>query len=168
MKLQYFVVFLIITFISNALYAQADIVSPEDIKGNERSLIARAILPVRSADELAPTKQNAVYIQQIGQSNKVFTYAQTSKGSISVLQEGNNNKAGLFLKAETIEYNLTQSGNDNKYLHFNISNPDLIKVNAVQQGNDTDIIIHGKNSISEKMKINMIGNDRALIIRNFN
>lgn len=149
-------------------YSQVDIVTPIDTESEVVKFVTRNSGGVKTNDGGLSQKQNAVYIQQIGQSNKIISYSQTENGSISVQQDGNNNRAGLFLKAQTIEYNLSQSGDDNKYLHFNISTPDLIKVNAVQQGKNTDIIIHGKNSISEKLKINMKGNDRSLIIRNFN
>lgn len=153
---------------SLAVFSQSDIVTPEQIQSEGMKFVTRYSQESNTDNPSAQQTQNSVYISQIGDLNKVDTYSYTSQGAISVLQNGDNNKAGLFLKAESIDYQLTQKGDNNRYLHFNWSTPELIKVNATQTGNNTDIIIHGKNSISEKIKIDMQGNDRALIIRNFN
>ena len=122
--------------------------------------------PYKHTSSIDP-KSN-VFIQQIGELNNVYTNTQTIEGTISIFQQGLNNKAGLFLKSRKIDYHLTQTGNNNRYLHFNSWDPEIIKVNALQNGNDNDLIIHGENGISEKMQINFTGNNRAIIIRNFN
>lgn len=109
-----------------------------------------------------------VYISQIGDENQVFVFADSENNLSNINQNGDYNNVGLYLQAESIKYEISQIGDNHMYLHFDKSNPQLIEVNALQKGDGTDIVIHGKNSISERMKIKIQGNDRSLIIRNFN
>lgn len=111
---------------------------------------------------------NEVYIRQAGNNNGMVLKIKASSSDIEIWQKGDDNQAYFDLRADHIQYDLTQLGNGNRYLHFNTTNPELISVNTLQTGNDLDIIVHGNNSISEKLKVNMKGDSRTLIIRNFN
>lgn len=119
---------------------------------------------------LRPNNQvsNLVYIRQQGNENFGLVVAKSERSDISLVQNGDGNKAALFLKSETIDYKLVQQGNNNRFLHLNNKNSELIEANVMQLGNQLNIIVSGNNGISEKMKINMTGDSRSLIIRNFN
>ncbi|WP_224484874.1 hypothetical protein [Robertkochia aurantiaca] len=140
----------------------------EDARSIDRSVQLNLVSNQNSTSPARTISNNNIFIKQIGINNTATVANVSNSSKIEIEQNGNKNEAGLYLQAERIQYRLQQLGDDHKYLHFNNSNPELINVNAIQNGNGTDIIIHGKNSLSEKLKINMNGNARSLIIRNFN
>lgn len=111
---------------------------------------------------------NSVYIDQIGSENTVISTTHSQTSDINLLQRGNGNTMFLDITANEIIQNILQQGNDNDY--FNItSNPSgTHAVDLIQNGNNQDFTMYGSNTISERLKINMTGDNRSLIIRNFN
>lgn len=112
---------------------------------------------------------NGVYINQIGNNNTSTVQTQSQITDIELSQLGNSNTIDLNLKATAIDYTVLQQGNDNLLLEYNLfDNKQLIERSVEQNGNNQNLVIHGNNSIVDKMKIKMSEGSQSLIIRNTN
>ncbi len=112
---------------------------------------------------------SGVFINQIGNNNISNVATQSAISNVKLNQFGNSNQINLQLKAEVIDYSVTQNGNNNLLLEYNMFNGKQLLQRTVQQnGNNQNLVIHGRNSIVDKMKINMGSGSQSLIIRNTN
>ncbi len=113
--------------------------------------------------------QAGIFINQIGDNNLTNIATQSQISDIQLNQFGNSNQIDLKLKAEIIDYTVTQQGNNNLLLEYNMFNGKQLLERTVQQnGNNQNLVIHGTNSIVDKMKITMDKGSQSLIIRNTN
>ncbi len=121
-----------------------------------------------AAQKIATTV-NYLTIKQIGDYNSNDIDLHTESSSINLAQIGHDNRAIVNLNAANISYNLLQKGYKNRVLEFGSKSPDLqLQRLVIQSGNAHNVIIHGSNAITEKVKINMQGNGKSVVIRNFN
>lgn len=110
-----------------------------------------------------------VYINQIGNNNTSTVQTQSQISDVELVQLGNSNQIDLDLKATAIDYTVLQQGNNNRLLEYNLFDiKQLIERNIQQTGNNQNLVIHGNNSIVDKMKITMSEGSQSLIIRNTN
>lgn len=121
-----------------------------------------------SENTLVFTDENTIFIQQIGNDNVVKANTKSDKSNIALSQNGDQNKIYLDVAAKNIEEKVLQEGDSNYFLDFSPYGVDLHSVEVVQQGNNQNITLFGGNSISEKIKINMQGDSKTIIVRNFN
>jgi hypothetical protein len=113
--------------------------------------------------------QTGIFINQIGDNNLTNIATQSQISDIQLNQFGNSNQIDLKLRAEIIDYTVTQQGNNNLLLEYNMFNGKQLLERTVQQnGNNQNLVIHGTNSIVDKMKITMDKGSQSLIIRNTN
>jgi len=112
--------------------------------------------------------ENTIFIEQIGDDNFVKTKTKSKVSEINLYQNGNQNSIYLDLTAKTIEETVLQEGNNNYFLDFSSYGVDFHSAEVVQQGNNHNITWFGGNSISEKIKIKMEGDNKTIIVRNFN
>lgn len=111
---------------------------------------------------------NSIYIDQIGSNNTISLKSFTESSTIDLTQNGNNNVVKLNFTALSAVENFHQLG-DNHYLAAYGNTPSLNLQRTVNQtGSGQRLTIHGNNSISEKMQLNMKGATSTIIIRNFN
>jgi hypothetical protein len=115
-------------------------------------------------------EDTGVFINQIGDNNSALVQTISEKSDMNLLQTGNGNALGLDLNARNVIYNALQQGNRNTLLEFNSSfyGKELIQRDIQQNGNDQNLIIHGNNSLSDRLKIRMSNSGQSLIIRNTN
>jgi len=112
---------------------------------------------------------SGVFINQIGDNNTSNVATQSAISNVKLNQFGNSNQIDLQLKADVIDYSVTQNGNNNLLLEYNMFNDkQLLQRNIQQNGNNQNLVIHGRNSIVDKMKITMDKGSQSLIIRNTN
>ena len=130
--------------------------------------VVNNFLATNSTNENTFTDDNTIFIQQIGDFNVVKANTTSENSSIALSQNGKQNNIYLDITAKTIEENVQQEGNNNYFLDFSSYGVDLHTANVVQQGNNQNITLFGGNSISEKIKINMQGDNKTIIVRNFN
>lgn len=124
---------------------------------------------VASAPATMNVSNAGVFITQIGNGNNTNIANQSQISDIKLNQIGNSNEIDLNLKAEVINYSVTQLGNNNLLLEYNtFSGKQLLERTVQQNGNNQNLVIHGNNSIVDKMKITMNKDSRSLIIRNTN
>lgn len=118
---------------------------------------------IRNSNQL-----NNIYITQIGSNNSSSIRSTTTSSTIDLRQHGNNNTAKLNFTALSATETFHQSG-DNNFLATYGNTPSLNLERTINQsGYGQRLTIHGNNSISEKMKLNMNGATSTIIIRNFN
>lgn len=111
---------------------------------------------------------NSVFINQIGENNDAAINVNALNSLINILQNGVGNLTMVDIKAFDVTQNINQNGEENRFYNFS-NNPEAIQnLEIIQTGINQDITIFGENSLSEKIKINMQGNDKSLVIRNFN
>jgi len=125
-----------------------------------------SINPVQMAN--SNSTSNSVYINQIGYNNSTSINTITKNSYIDLIQNGTNNRAILNFSALSATEIIQQNG-DSNYLAAYGSTPSLnLKRTINQEGYGQNLIIHGGNSLSAKMKMNMKGSSSTIIIRNFN
>jgi hypothetical protein len=114
------------------------------------------------------TSGSSVFINQIGSNNDAEIRVNAPTSFINVLQNGFSNEMLIDITASDITQNITQNGESNRYYNFS-NNPTAVQnMEVLQNGINQDITVFGSNSLSENIKINMQGNDRSIIVRNFN
>mgnify|MGYP003629966842 CR=1 FL=1 len=114
------------------------------------------------------TSGSSVFINQVGENNDAQIDVQARNSLINIFQSGMSNLTLIDVSAFEITQNITQNGEENRFYNFS-SNPSALQnMEVIQNGVNQDITVFGENSLSENMKINMQGNDRSLVIRNFN
>lgn len=111
---------------------------------------------------------NNIYIDQIGYNNSISVNSVTNSSNIDLIQNGNDNKVRLSFSALSASETIHQQG-DGHYLAAFGNTPTLNLQRTVKQtGYGQNLTIHGSNSLSEKMQLNMKGTSSTIIIRNFN
>ncbi|PKA99212.1 hypothetical protein B0O79_2914 [Flavobacteriaceae bacterium MAR_2009_75] len=119
--------------------------------------------------ETINVSNKGVYINQVGNNNTSIVNSQSQITDLELSQYGNSNKIDLNLKADIIDYSVLQEGDNNLLLEYNFhNNKQLIERSVEQNGNNQNLVIHGSNSIVDKMKIKMSEGSQSLIIRNTN
>ncbi|MGG5508014.1 MULTISPECIES: hypothetical protein [unclassified Myroides] len=113
-------------------------------------------------------QDNLVAVLQIGQHNTVHTAVQSSTSDLSYTQQGNNNLIDIVAKGEDIKHNIAQYGDQNSFENYSFSSSGQQALELIQQGNKQEVSIFGENSMSKDMKITIEGNEKTLMIRNFN
>lgn len=113
------------------------------------------------------SSSNLVFIEQEGSRNIANANITSSNSEVIIKQFGNDNYANLNLDAFYIRENITQIGNNNTLRDYSLSSNNNHNVNVQQFGNNQKVYINGSNSLSEKIKINVKGNDKTVFVNNF-
>lgn len=116
----------------------------------------------------AEQADTSVMIAQIGSNNTTVTNASSDNGTIQVAQRGDDNTTFISVSATELKSTVIQSGNNNNYLNFNVFNQDVHQTEIIQNGNNQNLIRHGGNALSDKLKVSMQGEGQSVIIRSFN
>lgn len=118
---------------------------------------------------LINVNNTGVFIHQIGDDNTSSVTTQSEVTNVQVNQLGNANTVDLNLNANEIDYTVTQKGNNNSLLEYSTSSGKQLLERTIQQnGNNQNLVIQGRNSIVDKMKITMNNGSQSIIIRNTN
>ncbi|MFD0699619.1 hypothetical protein [Myroides pelagicus] len=112
-------------------------------------------------------RDNLVAVSQIGQDNVLQPVIGSNGYVLSYTQQGNNNLIDIVAKGEQIKHNIAQYGDQNLLESYNLSSGQQ-SLQVIQMGNRQEVLIFGENSMSKDMKISIQGNDKQLLIRNFN
>jgi len=113
------------------------------------------------------TGANAVFIQQIGAGNQVYSNITAQSSDIRLQQNGEQNRIDINETSREIEKFVTQNGANNTVTDFSFS-PDIsTSLEIVQEGNNLTFEKFGTNELSKNLKFKMSGNDRTIIVRSF-
>ena len=114
-----------------------------------------------------PTANNTVIIAQIGDDNNLTSSTKSLKSTITIVQKGNENDAFIDLNNTELIETVIQNGDNNAVLDYSLYKSNLRNTIINQTGSNQNLTISGSNSLSEKMKVSMQGQDQSIIIRNF-
>jgi len=137
-----------------------------DSKSSELNFLASQNFQVIPTENIL--MNNNVFISQIGANNLMKVKTQSKNSDIDLLQYGDQNRIYLDIVANTIEESVAQYGNNNVFSDYSTSGLDYHSAEIIQTGNSHNLTWFGGNSISEKIKINMQGESKTIIVRNFN
>lgn len=131
------------------------------------NLINSQILQVNT-QQLLNSAGNNINISQIGNGNLSDIVSFSENSTIALQQIGNGNTSVLEVRALSIDYELSQRGADNYMAEYsNAPNIELYR-GFSQTGDRNNLIIHGANTLTKDLKLNIQGNAKTVIIRNFN
>jgi hypothetical protein len=116
----------------------------------------------------ASLNDNAVFISQIGDGNEVNSNTTSNESEVNFLQIGNSNIATINLRSDVIKESIFQLGNNHSVLDVNVFKNASHNIQVNQSGNNQNLTLFGSNSISEKLKVSMQGQNQTIIVRNFN
>ena len=111
---------------------------------------------------------NNVFINQIGSDNEVVVKTQSLNNDIALNQNGTQNKIYLDIIADNIKESISQVGNYNYVLDYSSYGVEQHNLDVSQTGNNQNLTWYGGNSLSENLTINMQGESKTIIVRNFN
>ncbi|MDH7444630.1 hypothetical protein [Aquimarina sp. 2201CG14-23] len=110
---------------------------------------------------------NAVFIQQIGTGNQVFSTITAQTSDIRLNQNGEQNLIDINETSREIEKFITQNGNNNTVTDFSF-NPDVsTSLEILQEGDNLSFERFGSNELTKNLKFKMTGNARTIIVRSF-
>lgn len=111
---------------------------------------------------------NTVNVIQNGNENMLDVSIASSSYGASYGQNGDSNSIDVNVSGYSVQQNVQQEGVNNTMEHYT-NNPYVSQnIEVIQQGSNQTISIFGENSMSKEMTIHMQGDDRTLIINNFN
>jgi len=115
-------------------------------------------------DNASINQQNSVFIQQIGNYNRVFSQTQSQSSNLELIQNGDFNNIVLDVNAPNLNARVNQNG-DNNYIQDYIYYSNLdVKLNAVQNGDNLTINRIGVNSLSNKLQLVQEGSFKSITI----
>lgn len=120
------------------------------------------------ANQTILQQDNSIAVLQIGHQNTLNTTIQANTSDLSYHQQGSYNEIDIASTANAINHNIYQYGDYNSFDSYSNNPSSQQTLELIQQGNKQEVSIFGENSMSKDMKITIEGNDKTLIIRNFN
>lgn len=126
------------------------------------------MLPLVTISSVAQEVRSYVYVNQIGDYNSLFSDTNTTQDQSEYNQFGDYNFVDISIRSNMVNQNVNQLGNGNSFENYSYNSFNRHEIGVVQKGDNIDVQVFGSNSISEGMKINVIGNDKSVIVRNYN
>lgn len=157
-------VFCFSSFVTAQTYDNADATS---IAGFDNQAAQENFLTSQNETGTVATNSNSVFISQIGDSNNILSVTESVDSKVTLIQNGNDNLTVLDLDANTLQQTVIQKGDNNSFLDYSPFKTDVRNATINQTGNNQNLTIFGSNSLSEKIKVAMKGQDQSVIIRNF-
>ena len=111
-------------------------------------------------------KTNEIFIQQIGDQNTVTSKVTSTSSKVNLNQIGNLNNIDFNITAKSYLGKIDQKGNNNTIFDKVYAPGSNISLNLSQNGSNQLFERHGSNSIGNKLKIKIKGNDKSIIVRN--
>lgn len=114
-----------------------------------------------------PSQENNVFITQIGDDNEVHSETFSNGRNIYYVQIGDYNIVDLNVRSENINESIFQRGNNNVVFDINGFKNEIHSIDVRQNGDNQNLTLFGSNSISEKLKVFMEGQNQTIVIRSF-
>ncbi len=145
---------------------QVSVENEEGVLTEEELVGLEEVLFIGSGASGSPTAYNEVYIEQVGSGNWVEITSNTNGNLAQIYQNGGENQILLSLNTNNFFHQIIQNGNSNQIFEFTNSPSMNIEALYNQTGDNNALFVHGRNSLSEKITVNMSG-DQTLIIRSY-
>ncbi|WP_292943604.1 hypothetical protein [Olleya sp. UBA1516] len=154
---------------SNTLTAQTFEAQEESqLSGFDTQASQENFLLNQSASNLnSASTNNAIFIAQIGDNNEAVSVTRSTQSNINIIQNGNDNLTVLDINSTKLVETVIQNGDNNTVFDYSPFKTDIKNTTINQTGNNQNLTMFGSNSLSEKIKISMQGQDQSIIIRNF-
>jgi len=154
---------------SNILTAQTfETLEDNELSGFNTQASEENFLLNQSAANLNSTSSNnAIFIAQIGDNNDAVSVTRSTQSNVNIIQNGNDNLTVLDINSTKIVETVIQNGDNNSVFDHSPFKTDLKNTTINQTGNNQNLTMFGSNSLSEKIKVSMQGQDQSIIIRNF-
>lgn len=110
---------------------------------------------------------NAIYIQQIGIKNSIYSTTISEESNIGIRQQGDRNFISLSENAMRITKNIVQQGDQNTAVDFNYDRNTISKLELLQDGNNLYFERFGINSLTKSIKFTMKGNSKTILVRSY-
>lgn len=142
---------------------------------NEKTVILSNFSPSFGAVELnssSPSMSisggNNIFISQAGKNNNIRAEISSHDAIVEIDQSGDENGVQMKIEADIIRGVVTQTGYDNQVFDYVPQSDEPVVFHYKQRGNFQHIESYGSNSISNRIKVELVGDSKAIIIRNFN
>ena len=113
---------------------------------------------------ISQNQTNNAIITQIGNQNHNQNTVIANQSIIQVYQNGHFNLTDIYRVENEVNEYIIQNGNGNSINEMSIGNYNTIDNQYIQNGNNNRITSFGSNSISENLKIQINGNNAAIIV----
>jgi len=113
---------------------------------------------------ISQNQTNNAIITQIGNQNHNQNTIIANQSIIQVYQNGHFNLTDIYRVENEVNEYIIQNGNGNSINEMSIGNYNTIDNQYIQNGNNNRITSFGSNSISENLKIQINGNNAAIIV----
>lgn len=113
---------------------------------------------------ISQNQTNNAIITQIGNQNHNQNTIIANHSIIQVYQNGHFNLTDIYRVENEVNEYIIQNGNGNSINEMSIGNYNTIDNQYIQNGNNNRITSFGSNSISENLKIQINGNNAAIIV----
>lgn len=113
------------------------------------------------------TTNSQVYIMQQGAFNNASVTTIGADIEISILQNGNRNQATIQTDNVSLNANVLQNGNDNTVISYYFGYDQPVTSEVIQNGNNLTLEKYGVNSYTDRIRVNMEGDSRTVIIRSY-
>lgn len=117
--------------------------------------------------ENVTSDSNSIYVTQIGDNNNLGSTTKSLESNIVIIQDGNQNTTFLDLNSSKLTESVVQKGENNTFLDYSMFKSTIRNVEINQTGGNQTLTMFGSNSLSEKMKVSMQGQNQSIIIRNY-
>lgn len=138
------------------------------VNSQENTLTEIAIINQKIDYKLTATisqnQTNNAIITQIGNQNHNQNTIIANQSIIQVYQNGHFNLTDIYRVENEVNEYIIQNGNGNSINEMSIGNYNIIDNQYIQNGNNNRITSFGSNSISENLKIQINGNNAAIIV----
>lgn len=113
---------------------------------------------------ISQNQTNNAIITQIGNQNHNQNTVIANQSIIQVYQNGHFNLTDIYRVENEVNEYIIQNGSGNSINEMSIGNYNTIDNQYIQNGNNNRITSFGSNSISENLKIQINGNNAAIIV----
>ena len=113
---------------------------------------------------ISQNQTNNAIITQIGNQNHNQNTIIANQSIIQVYQNGHFNLTDIYRVENEVNEYIIQNGSGNSINEMSIGNYNTIDNQYIQNGNNNRITSFGSNSISENLKIQINGNNTAIIV----
>lgn len=121
-----------------------------------------------TSNQKPPAVQNEVFILQVGTGNSINSKLVSTNSNTNYIQNGDFNEIDTQVTAEIVQQNIFQQGNSNTVVDFSGAPSAETSLNVSQNGNNSDFVNYGSNSISNDLQFKMSGDSQTIIVKNYN
>lgn len=125
-------------------------------------------LELNFSDPAISTPQgNNIFITQSGMNNDIKTSIFSQDAIVEMDQVGERNNVQMQIEADVVRGVIVQDGNDNQIFDYVPLSNQPVFFDFKQKGSNHHIESYGSNSISNGLKVELIGDSKTIIIKNF-